>query len=228
MLWDRKRVIWYEGMTLDPHPFQQWDRYQQGHLTARLRAVSRYDWGVTRLEIDRERLANGEFVLLRCSGVMPDGMLFELPEADPLPLPRNVQEAFPATRDRLPAFLVIPAERKTGGNYLLQGAGNRRETRFTAETVGVADENTGADERTVEVARANFEVRLGDPPLEAYVALQVAEIGRDPSGTFRLEEPFVPTCLRLSAAPWLTAFGRRVLELLVARSSALRRCSSAS
>jgi type VI secretion system protein ImpJ len=221
MLWDRKRVVWYEGMTLDPHPFQQWDRYQQGQLNARLRAVARFDWGLTRLEVDRDRLANGEFVVQRCSGVMPDGLVFELPEGDPLPAPRTVQEAFPPTRDRLAVFLTLPAERKAGGNILLQGAGNRRETRFSAETATALDENTGADERALEVARTNFQLRFGDQPLEAYVALPLGEVVRDPSGVFRLDEPFIPTCLRLSVTPHLLGIGRRLLELLVAKSTAL-------
>ena len=43
-------------MTLDPHHFQQWDRYYQGTLEARISALNRFDWGVSRLELDRERL----------------------------------------------------------------------------------------------------------------------------------------------------------------------------
>jgi type VI secretion system protein ImpJ len=31
-----RKVLWYEGMTLDPHHFQHWDRYNQALLNFRV------------------------------------------------------------------------------------------------------------------------------------------------------------------------------------------------
>lgn len=227
---DRQRVVWFEGMTLDPHHFQQWDRYQQGVLSARVRAVVRNDWGLLQVEIDRDRLANGEVVLVRARGVLPDGLPFDIPESDASPGPRNLQEHFPAAEERLGVFLVLPAERPDGSNVALQGGRHRRETRFVAASVPVVDDNTGVDERHIEVARANFQLRFSTEPLVEHTALQVAEVVRKPGGAFALDEHFIPPCLSLRASDRLMALARRALELLVARSSALweRRRGAAS
>ena len=69
---DHSQVVWAEGMALDPHHLQQWDRHHRSALHARLRALSPHGWGLTALDVDEERLANGEFALLRCAGILPD------------------------------------------------------------------------------------------------------------------------------------------------------------
>lgn len=229
MVRDQKKVVWFEGMTLDPHHFQQWSRYQQGVLNARIRAVSLDSWGLTRVRLDEERLANGELAVLSCAGVMPDGLVFDVPEESPPPDPRGVQDYFPATDERLRVFLAIPAERQSGRNVLLQGATNRRETRYVAESLSVSDENTGADDRPVEVARTNVQLRFAGEPLEGYSTLPITEIRRV-GGGFALNEQFIPPSLYLDASARLLNVARQVLELLVAKSTELtdRRKNTAS
>lgn len=221
MAQDRKRVVWFEGMTLDPHHLQQWDRYQQSAVSARMRAFTPYDWGFSRIEFDREALGNGEFVLLRASGVMPDGLIFSIPDNDPKPATRNFRASFPATEERLPVYLCLPSERPLGSNVSLQGATNGREMRYIAETIQVPDENTGTNERSIEVARTNFQIRVEGEPLGDYSSLQVAEIARAASGSFIQSETFVPPCLNVGASERLMTLTRRLLELLVAKSTSL-------
>lgn len=221
MLYDQKKVVWSEGMTLDPHHFQQWDRHQQGLLNARVRSLTRFDWGLAELTLDRERLANGEVALVRCSGVMPDGLVFDFPDREELPAPRSVGSHFTATAERLSVYLAVPAERPGGSNCLLQGADNRREVRYRAATISVNDGNTGADEQPIEVARANIQLRFGEEPLAEYTTLPVAEVVRNPDGAYGLDEHFIPPCLRLAASTRLTALVQTILERLVARSTAL-------
>ncbi len=208
-------------MTLDPHHLQQWDRYQQSAVSARVRTLTPYDWGFSQVEIDREALGNGEFAVVRGAGVMPDGLVFNIPDSDPMPAARNVQAYFPATEDRLPVYLCVPSERPSGSNVLLQGTTNGREMRYTAETIRVVDENTGADERSIEVARTNFQIRFGGESLGDYSTLQVGEIRRSGSGAFAPSETFVPPCLNVGASERLMTVVRRLLELLVAKSTEL-------
>ena len=218
---DRHRVVWFEGMTLDPHHFQQWDRYLQGTLNARIRALSRFDWGIADLEIDRDRLANGELVVVRANGVMPDGLAFDMPDSDDPPTPRTVQEAFGVTSDRLSVFLATPVERPDGGNVRLQDSENRRETRYLAATALVPDENTGLNARQVEIGRSNFQIRFGNEALHEYTTIQVAEVLRSSSGTFVLNDQFVPTSLSVTASERLLALTRQLLERLVTKSASL-------
>lgn len=217
---DRKKLVWFEGMTLDPHHFQQWDRYRQGVLQARFQAIAPDGWGFVELDIDEERLSNGELALTSCTAVMPDGLVVNVPESSPPPEVRNVQEHFPADEERFRAVLAIPAERRDGRNVQLRNAQNQRETRFIAETIDVRDENSGTDERPVEVARTNVQVRFAGEAQQGYSTLPLAEIERT-AGGFALSDRFLPPCLHLSASTRLRELTRQTLELLVSKSDEL-------
>jgi type VI secretion system protein ImpJ len=106
-------------------------------------------------------------------------------------------------------------------NYLLQGAERRQEARFNAVTLPVTDDNTGDDERSVEVAQTAFQIRLEGEQLERYSTLQIASIVRSPNGVLTVDERFIPPSLSLAASERLKVIARRILEMLVARSLAL-------
>jgi type VI secretion system protein ImpJ len=180
-----------------------------------------FGWGLTSLTIDRDRLANGEFVLTQCRGVMPDGHVVDMPDHDAPPPPRSVQEYFPPTQEQVLVYLVAPALRSDGGNVQLQGAPPRRETRYTARTITLRDDTTGADERSIEVARPNWQVRFEGEQLEAYTSVRIAAIKRDISGSYVLDDRMVPVCMGLGASERLQTLLRRLIELLVTKSTSL-------
>lgn len=219
-----RRVVWYEGMALDPQHLQQSSRHTQSLVTARARTLSRYDWGLTRLDFDRDRLPNGELAVPYASGVMPDGLVFDYPDQDGAPAPRSVAESFPPTSDRLAVFLAVPSERPGEPNVARDGgaSGARREIRFASLNQTVPDDNAGHGEsRAIEVAIPNFQLRFDGEPMEGYTAIRVAEIVRTTGGSFAFDNAFIPTVLRLSAAPALEAIGQRLQELLVAQRATL-------
>jgi len=217
-------VIWSEGMALDPQHLQQWDRHVGGLVAARARALSRYDWGLSRLELDRDRLANGELAVVSVAGVLPDGLVVDVPEQDAAPAARAVNEAFPPGSDRLAVYLAVPAER-AGEPVVVRdttnGEARRREARFVSTVVAAADDNTGSDAREIEVAAPNLQLRLGSEALDGFTSVRIAEVVRTPAGSFAFDDRFIPTSVRLAAAPPLQAAGRRLLELLVAQRAVL-------
>jgi type VI secretion system protein ImpJ len=217
----QQKVIWYEGMALDPHHFQQWDRYHLSVLDSRLRSMFPFCWGVTELEIDKDGLQNGHFSLKSCRGITRDGLVFDIPASDSPPNPRSVSEHFPPTDDRLKVYLAIPPERSDGRNCQLDGAGADRASRFRREFVVVPDDNTGLDERRIGVARTSIDIRFGTEPLEEFNTIQVAEIVRSQDGTFMLSKEYIPPCLSIVASDNLMSIVRRQLESLVAKGNAL-------
>lgn len=218
---ERKKVVWFEGMTLDPHHFQQWDRYRNGVLDARFRSVAPNGWGLSRCKIDEERLANGELHLVECAGVMPDGLVFDVPELSPVPEARSVQDHLSSTDETVRVMLAVPAHRPDGRNVRLQGRANGRDERFIAESTSVPDENTSGNERPVEVAHTNVQVRFEDESQEGYTTLPIAEVERS-AGGFALNDQFLPPCLSIEASDRLVELTREVLELLVTRSADLQ------
>jgi type VI secretion system protein ImpJ len=215
------KVVWYEGMNLDPHHFQQWDRHFRYLVDLRVRSIKHHNWGIIEVDLDKDALLNGHFSLLRCKGVTQDGLVFNMPDEDTSPNSRSFQDFFPATESELGVFLAIPVEQERGSNCSLEGIRPGRETRYHQADISITDDNTGADERQIGIGRTNFQLRFGTESKEDYSALKVAEIHRSPDGGFKLSGDFIPTCLCVDASETLMATIRSLLELIIAKSSAL-------
>ena len=222
------KVVWHEGMTLDPHHFQHWDRHQSAMLNARMRSMTPFYWGFTHIEIDRDRLANGEVMLIECGGVMRDGLPFEVSGAlGNIPESRNVAqyEPFKSSKVFLDVYLAIPTDRRDGANVRLQQANRTSTSRFVAHTTTVRDENTGEDEREIEVARMNFRLLLEGESMQGYSLLQIAQIERSGEG-YSLSSKFVPTCLHIGASEYLSGLTSRILQNLVTHNTQVSRRAS--
>ena len=225
LAWSEK-VVWQEGMTLDPHHFQQWDRYQASMVHARIRGIAPFSWGLTHIEVDRDRLANGELTLLDCGGVMPDGLPFEISgNLGNVPETRNLAKYAPFTpsTESLNVYLAIPAVRKDGVNVKLQDSNRQSATRYASHTTSVSDDNTGENERPIDVARMNFQLLLEGESLQGFSLLHVAQITRTGDGSYTLAPRFVPTCLYIGASEYLMGLAGRILQNLVTHSSTVSR-----
>lgn len=218
---NRQSPAWYEGMTLDPHHFQQLVRHYRYEFQMRARSVQPLDWGFTTLDIDRESLANGQFSLRACSGVTQDGLVFDCPGNHRLPQSRGIKEHFSPAADRIVVYVALPSEQLNGRSCQLPGSSDDRQTRYSVETVTTTDENTGGDEREIGVCQPNLRIVFGDEPLDEYTALQVAEVVRAPDGGYALSDKFVPPCLSIAASENLMRIARRILEIVVAKGDSL-------
>jgi type VI secretion system protein ImpJ len=103
------RVIWSEGLFLQPQHFQQQDRYFERYVEMRCQPLIPHSWGFTEIELERDFLSIGKFGLRRVAGVFPDGTPFRMPEDDPLPPPIDIGTD---VRDQI-LFLALPL-RRTG------------------------------------------------------------------------------------------------------------------
>ena len=215
------RVVWSEGMALDPQHFQQWDRFHSALLHARMRSIAPHAWGLTQLEIDEAAIANGTFRLTQCSGVMADGLVVSIPDIDPPPATRDIAPHFSPRDEYLPVYLAVPVERVDGINYLLSTDTTARETRFVVAAATIADETTGQGPRAIEVARPNLMLKLGSEALQGYSTIKIAQVTRKPTGEFALDERFVPPCMSIGASRALLSITRRILENLAAKSNSL-------
>ena len=216
-----RKVVWYEGMTLDPHHFQQWDRFHRDSLNARFRSLAPYDWGLTRLDIDTDALTNGQVSLRACCGVTADVFPFEIPDIALPSVSRSIESHFSPTEKSLAVLLAIPLEVTGGRNCRLDASSPDRLTRFTMETIGRMDENTGVDERSVPVARPNFSILFGDESVEGFSTIKIGEIERSSTGSFILSSRYVPPTLCIEASENLMNMTRRLLEVLTAKGNAL-------
>ncbi|MGH8186384.1 MAG: type VI secretion system baseplate subunit TssK, partial [Steroidobacteraceae bacterium] len=98
------KVVWSEGLFLQPQHFQQQDRYFERYVETRCQALVSHSWGFTELEVERDFLSIGKFGLRSASGVFPDGTPFRMPDDDPLPPPIDID---PLVRDQI-MHLAVP------------------------------------------------------------------------------------------------------------------------
>lgn len=212
-------ILWTKGVLLTPQHLQTQDRFLEDLLDFRLDAHGFCPWGFRRLEIDREELAAGTFSLSVAQGIFPDGLLFDIPEADPSPEPKPLEDHWGADRESLEISLAIPQQRRGGYNVSVEEG--EKSTRYLAEAVRRRDENTGASERPIQVARKNFRLLAETEASEGHSVLPVARVVRSSTGEFELEDRYVPPVIDIRASNYLTSIARRLVELLTARSATL-------
>lgn len=222
---NRHRVVWTKGMFLTPQQFQTQDQFFEDNLQFRFAASQFANWGVTDLEIDSDALANGAFRLARCSGIMPDGEPFDMPDTDELPASRPVAEHFPPNRASLDIFLGIPESRPRARNVAIPAAQEQPNgiptTRYLAETRMFTDENTGNEEKPVQVARRTFRVLFEDEYRDGFTTLRIAQVIRDATGLPILNPKFIAPCLNLASSSYLSGLLRRQIEILATKSGTL-------
>jgi type VI secretion system protein ImpJ len=212
-------VIWAKGTFLNPQHLQTQDRFLENSLRFHLEALHFRAWGFQSFQIDQALLAGGTFGVSQASGIMADGLLFDIPKSDPAPPARPLAPHFDADQTTLDIFLAIPHYREGGFNV----ASQRRDadTRYRAEVEMVRDENTGQAEKPVLIARKNFRLLVEGESREGFSTLRIATVEKGPSNLFRLRPQFVPPLVEFRASDYLTSIARRLLEILSSRSAIL-------
>src|SRR5579864_2570697 len=165
-------VIWTKGTFLTPQHLQVQDRFLEDALQFRLQTLKYCAWGFSELVIDQQKLATGQFAISRASGIFPDGLLFDIPDADPTPASRALAEAFEPGVKSLHVYLTVPDYRQRGLNVAI----GQRDTgaRYVAEVATFRDENTGNSEKPVQVARKNLRFMVEGENREGNSALRIA------------------------------------------------------
>ena len=217
MSWDSK-VLWTEGLFLQPHHFQQSDRYMEGLVAGLARRVTPYAWGVSALEIDDEVLKVGQFALKSCSGLTQDGTVFRIPGSEDHPPALDV----PSTIKDCIVYLSVPQRRQGALEVDMTGA-ELSPARLRPAELEVTDV-IGAGKKSVMMGvgklRLQFALEVDD--LADRLVIPVARILEvRPDNEIILDKAFIPTCLDIRAAGALEGFLREIEGLLGHRMTAL-------
>ena len=76
MTWHNK-VMWTEGMFLQPQHFQQQDRFLGRQLDARIASAVPWPWGYVALQLDDAALLQGRVMLSSARGVLGGGHILD-------------------------------------------------------------------------------------------------------------------------------------------------------
>ncbi|MCS7026867.1 MAG: type VI secretion system baseplate subunit TssK [Bryobacteraceae bacterium] len=216
------RVVWSEGMYLGPHHFQVQNRYFEDSIRFVTTNLWFESYGLVGLQLDADALRNGTVSLTHARGIFPDGLIFHMPDSDPLPPPRAIADIFPPTRDKLRVMLAVPSRKPDGVNCVpVEDAAASPGVRFWAETKILYDETTGRDEKPVKLGRKNIRLALETEVREDEVSFPIARVMRDGAGGFLYDPEYIPPCVDLAASDRLMLMVQRLVEILEEKSAAL-------
>lgn len=216
MTW-RTKVVWSEGMLLQPQHLQQSERHADHARHLLLRSTTPYAWGFAELELDAAALTLGKLALVRAVGVFGDGTLFDMPAVDPLPEPIDVP---PNLRDEA-IVLALPVAR--AGAREADAEQYEDLVRHRVLEAEVPDSNT-AGERTATVQLGALHTRLmrAGERTDAWGTLGVARVvERRTDNQLTLDRTWVPPLLDVAAHGVLRGWLDELLGLLRQRAEAL-------
>jgi type VI secretion system protein ImpJ len=211
-------VIWTKGTFIAPQHLQVQDRFIEDTLNFRLQALKFCPWGLSELALNQELLTEGQLAVSRAAGIFPDGLLFDIPAADPPPPSKALAEFFEPDSTSLDVYLTVPDFRQRGVNIAAAPDGS---SRFVVEVTTFRDENTGSGDKPLQIARKNLRLLAESENREGCSVLQIANVERTDAGTFRLNPRFIPPLLKISCSEYLMGLLRGLVEVMSARSSQL-------
>lgn len=218
MPWNNK-VVWSEGMFLQPQHFQQHDRYLERLLEGRSAPLLGYGWGFSSIELNATALALGKIQLTAARGILPDGTPFDFPHQDDSPAPLEIGADI---KDEL-IVLALPMRRAGGDEVEFGDHAEASLARFSATETEIRDSNSDSGQ-TAPVQVGNLRLRLmrKRDATDAYTTLGVVQVTeRRADNQVVLQKAYIPPMLHASSDGTLAGYVRELHGLLHQRGEAL-------
>jgi type VI secretion system protein ImpJ len=202
MGWENK-IVWGEGLFLQPQHLQQQERYLERLIRTSTASLAPFTYGLTNLEVDTDLLTLGKFALRSAEGIMPDGTPFSIPgdvdQPQPIDLPETLRNAT--------LHLILPA-RQPGA--VETAPPDRLETaaRFSVIEHEAIDTNAGYQSvATLPIGRLRMRLAIEAEARGGQVGLglmRVIEVRADKSVI--VDESYIPPVLTCEVSAVLAGF----------------------
>ena len=204
-------VQWSEGLFLRPHHFQAADRSWEEGLQRSEQWDHTYNYGIRRIEISEEAIANYQVQINMCHARLKDGTLVALePGQDPDRVDLkpalnqrkettvDLKTAF-ETNDEVRVYLGVPKLKMGSAN--VGRAGETGMQRYLALQQSMQDESRGGNDQEIELRQLNVRVLLSTDDLSGYEVLPIAQIQRagEREATPRIDPTYYPPMLAVDA-----------------------------
>ncbi len=212
------KVVWSEGMFLNPQHFQQQERYFQRYVDGRCSALGSYDWGLHEFEVDGQLLKLGKVSIVKAAGVFPDGTPFSFPEQD---APPAVLEIASGTHNTVVCIGITV--NRPGVVEVSSDDGARGVSRYYSLEQSTRDvTQTGGESIPINVGMLRIKLLLESDDLSGYACigvLRIAESREDKN--ILLDDSFISTFLDCNSTPKLSAIISELLGLLHHRGESI-------
>ena len=196
-------VHWSEGLFISPHHFQSTERRQHEELGLAQQWQVGYAYGLRKIEIDEDALANWRVALSSLHLRLRDGTLLRFPEdtlLSPVEIPRT---GFRNSQDRVMVHLAVPRLQMGRQNANVQGGDSTR--RYAVESEEVEDENQAGNPMTIQVRWLNARLILGNDELSGYETLPIMRLrlGSVAEAPPEIDPEYIPPLLACDAWSYL-------------------------
>jgi len=212
------KVVWSEGMFLNPQHFQQQERYFERLLEGKCSAYGAYGWGMHEFEIDQQLLTLGKVSVIKGKGVFPDGTPFSFPDVDE---PPPVYEVPENTHNSI-LYVCVPVKRPGAVDVIADEntQGLARYFSYEQETRDVSNES--GDNINMHVGKLRFRLMLETDDLSGYACVGIVRIAESREDkNVLLDDSYIATCLDCKKSPKLSGFLTELIGLLHHRGEAI-------
>lgn len=212
------KVVWSEGMFLNPQHFQQQDRYFESYVNRKCSSQGSNIWGLQYVEIDQQLLKLGKISVHNGRGIFPDGTPFSFPDIDDAPTVIEV----PVGSHNIVVFLGVPV-RRPGAVDILAKDNVQSLARYYPLEMPVRDvTQEGGEDHQLGVAKLRLRLLLETDDLSGYACIGIARIAEAREDrNIIIDEHYLPSCLDVQAAPRLSGFLHELVGLLHHRGESI-------
>lgn len=216
-------LFWEHGLFLQPQHFQLAHRQQLAALANMAALLNPYLWGVRRLSVNEDALANGMFEVTHLELLLHSGEWALLPTNATLP-PRSFQAAWTSPEEPLVVSLALAGFREQGNN--VQPVDNPQDAsenyRYTAPLTPQIIPDLLGDGPEADITTLRFNLRLcfGPDDCPDLPRFPLARLLRD-GERIHLDSTFAPPCVDINASPELRRLLHDVRDTLLSRSHQL-------
>lgn len=194
-----KKVIWKEGLFLQPQHFQQSERFLLNSINTRLSLYISHNYGFTLYKLNTDAVANGNFTVTQAQGIMPDGTAFDMPKHESVPPARPFEEHFTHDQQSLDVYFALPMAEENRAN-VGDTADSRNPVRYVNRVVSVSDEAFGRQQKDIEVGDFNFKILFEDESRDNFTSMPIARLIRSSSSQIEIDESYIPPLLYIGAS----------------------------
>jgi len=209
-------IHWHEGLFMQPHHLQMFQRQVHEQLGAERRLDWAYPYGVIEMKLAADALENMMVQFDRLCVIMPGGLYVALGENAELSA-LDIKKAFTSGSGAFVVYLGVPLWYEGRANVLesSQSGDWRAKRRYGVSSMETRDENTGENPQAVLVRRVNARLLLENDDhtdLEVLPLLKIARATGDEVGLPRQDTGFIPPCLVLAGSPVLRDLARDLVN----------------
>jgi type VI secretion system protein ImpJ len=213
------KVVWQEGMFLRAQHFQQQDRYLEHLIQARTAPLRPHPWGVIELSLDRDLMAAGKFAVANAAGVLEDGLPFAIPHTADQPAPLDLPVG---TRNQV-VYLAAPVRQPGSQEIAFTPGAENIGARYGLKSFEAFDTHSDSTlPGELQVGRPRLRFMLEQEERAGFSCIGIARVVEvQADKRVVIDERFIPSCLRISAAPPLANLVGELVGMIAQRTEAL-------